>query len=150
METKYKLSKFTLEKLTQHLVEVKANRGKVIDDFFPEVTKERHEFESLMELYILEVDRFIKNTEPIESPENSLPFVIMGSEVKVLDVKNSSTFKFTVVAPFQSQRESHNIFDVSCLSPVGKALLLKKIGETVEVEAPGGVFHYKIESICFS
>ncbi|HHY71195.1 MAG TPA: transcription elongation factor GreAB, partial [Thermoanaerobacterales bacterium] len=52
METKYKLSKFTLEKLIQHLIEVKANRGKIIDDFFPEVTKERHEFESLMELYI--------------------------------------------------------------------------------------------------
>ena len=53
------------------------------------MTKERHEFESLMELYILEVDRFIKNTEPIESPENSLPFVIMGSEVKVLMLRTA-------------------------------------------------------------
>lgn len=147
METKYKLSKSTLEKLTRHLIEVRANRGKIIDDFFPEVTKERHEFESIMELYIYEVDRFIQNTKPIESPENSLPFVIMGSEVKVSDVNNSSKFKFTVVAPFQSQRESHNIFDVSCLSPVGKALLLKKVGDMVEVEAPGGVFHYEIKSI---
>ena len=150
METKYKLSKITLEKLTHHLIEVRANRGKIIDDVFPEVTKERHEFESLMELYIYEVDRFINNTKPIESPENSLPFVIMGSEVKVSDIKNDSTFKFTVVAPFQSQRESHNIFDVSCLSPVGRALLLKKVGDKVEVEAPGGMFHYVIESISFS
>lgn len=150
MDTKYKLSKSTLKKLTDHLIEVRANRGKIIDDFFSEVTKERHEFESLMELYIYEIDKFIQNTEPVESPENTLPFVIMGSEVKVSDVKNSSTFKFTVVAPFQSQRESHNIFDVSCLSPVGRALLLKKVGDTVEVEAPGGVFHYEIKSISFA
>lgn len=71
----------------------------------------------------------------------------MGSEVEVLDTENGSKFTFTVVAPFQSQRESHNIFDVSCLSPVGRALLLKKVGETVEVDAPGGIFHYKINSI---
>ncbi|MGI5860068.1 MAG: GreA/GreB family elongation factor [Tepidanaerobacteraceae bacterium] len=148
MEAKYKLSKSTFKKLKEHLIEVRANRGKIIDDFFSEVTKERHEFESLMELYIYEVDRFIQNAEPVESQENTLPFVIMGSEVKVSD-KSDSTFKFTVVAPFQSQRESHNIFDVSCLSPVGRALLLKKVGDTVEVEAPGGVFHYEIKSISF-
>lgn len=127
MDTKYKLSKSTYKKLTDHLIEVKANRGKIIDDFFPEVTKERHDFESLMDLSIYEVNRFIQNTEPIESRENSLPFVIMGSEVKVSDIKHGNTFKFTVVAPFQSQRESQNIFDVSCLSPVGRALLLKKL-----------------------
>lgn len=147
MNTKYKLSKSTLEKLTHHLTEVKANRGKIIDDFFPEVTKERHDFESLMELYIYEVDKFIKNTQPTESLENPLPFVIIGSEVRVSDTKSSSEFKFRVVAPFQSQQESHNIFDVSCLSPVGKSLLLKKIGDTVEVEAPGGMFHYVIKGV---
>ena len=89
MKPEYKLSGFTLEKLTQHLVEVKANRGKIIDEFFPEVTKERHEFESLMELYTHEIDNFIKNVKPSKSEESSLPFVIMGSEVEVLDTETA-------------------------------------------------------------
>lgn len=37
--------------------------------------------------------------------------------------------------------------DISYLSPVGKSLLLRKVGDVIEVKAPGGIFHYKIKSI---
>lgn len=149
MEPNYELSKDTLQKLTEHLKDVQINKGRIIDEFFPEVTEERQKFETLMALYISEVDNFIKTAQPADTKEDSLPFVIMGSEVEVLDKGNNRNFEFRVVAPFKSQRESHNTFDVSCLSPVGKSLLLKKLGDTVEVKAPGGVFHYKIKCIRF-
>lgn len=36
---------------------------------------------------------------------------------------------------------------ISYLSPIGKALMTKKIGEEVQISTPGGIVKYKIKSI---
>jgi transcription elongation GreA/GreB family factor len=33
---------------------------------------------------------------------------------------------------------------------MGRALLLRQVGEAVEVQAPGGIFQYQIESIRYT
>ena len=53
---------------------------------------------------------------------------------------------FHVVDPLQGRVEEN---DVSYLSPVGRALLLKKVGDEIKVKTPGGTVHYKINAIEF-
>lgn len=140
------LSKDAFESLIQHLKEVEANKSKIIDEFSGDSPEELREFEYFVMSYIKRIENFVDEIKNDEK-DNFSPLVIIGSEVDVKDLDNDKHFMFRIVSPFKSQRESKRTFDVSCLSPVGQALLLKKLGDTVEVEAPGGIFQYKIESI---
>lgn len=51
---------------------------------------------------------------------------------------------FTIVGEWEADPKEKKI---SHESPLGKALLGKKVGESVEVEAPAGKIHYKIVHI---
>jgi transcription elongation factor GreA len=66
----------------------------------------------------------------------------MGSEVKVqLKGKSNKTFSYHIVGEFESDPEEGKI---SSVSPLGKALVKKKKGDIVEVNAPAGKIEYKI------
>lgn len=116
--------------LVKHLVEIEEGKNKLLDEFFPRPSKERDEFEILLENYIKQVDELIRKVKKSSKAGNKLPFVTIGSEVEIQNLSNNETYKYR-----------------SYLSPVGKSLLLRKVGEEVEVEAPGGIFRYKIKSI---
>lgn len=66
----------------------------------------------------------------------------LGSTVKVNAGKDNDVF--TVVGEWEADPKERKI---SHESPLGKALIGKKVGETVEVEAPAGKIIYTIESI---
>lgn len=57
---------------------------------------------------------------------------------------NGKKEEFTVVGEWEADPASKKI---SHESPLGKALLGKKVGDKVEVEAPAGKIHYKILNI---
>ena len=70
--------------------------------------------------------------------------VDLGLAVKVKDMKTKEEFEYTVVGiteadPFEGR--------ISNESPVGKALLGKKVGESVEIETEMGVLNYKVLEI---
>lgn len=140
------LPKSTMEDFVNHLVEIEESRGKLFEEFFPEPSAERNEIESLIEKYISEVNEFIKGVSKNGVSDIDVPFVTVCSEVEIEDVSENETFKYRIVSPF---RDSIKAGDISFLSPVGKALLLKRVGDEVEVKAPGGVFRYLIKSIRF-
>lgn len=54
---------------------------------------------------------------------------------------NGKKEEFTVVGEWEADPASKKI---SHESPLGKALLGKKVGEQVDVEAPAGTIHYKV------
>ena len=97
--------------------------------------------------YINQIQNVVEDVKMKSKQDKYVPLVIVGSEVTVEDLGSNEQFMFRIVPPFESQREKKNIFDVSCVSPVGRSLLLKKIGDIVDVEAPGGVFQYEVKSI---
>jgi len=141
---KVTLSKATFENLVKHLVEIEEGKNKLLEQYFPEPSKERNEFEKFIEDYIQQIEQLIRNANKSQTVDNKIPFVTIGSEVEVQDLSEQEVYKFRIVSPsYGSVREG----DVSCLSPVGKSLLLKKVGDEVEVNAPGGVYRYKIKSI---
>jgi transcription elongation factor GreA len=72
------------------------------------------------------------------------PYVIIGSEVDIIDTDCGETYKFKIVGSRELNLEENC---VSFLSPVGMALLLKKEGEVVTVNTPSGVYRYRVRSI---
>lgn len=143
---KITLSKTTFESLVKHLVEVEEGKNKLFQEYFPVPSKERNEMEMLIEDYIKQIDQLVKNTVKTQTTENQVPLVTIGCEVEIQDLSNQEVFKYHIVSPFPG---SMKMGDISYLSPVGKTLLLKKVGDKVEVKAPGGIFCYKVKSIQF-
>ncbi len=144
MTKKLVLSKTVFENLVKHLVDIEDGKSRLFEKYFLEPSKERNEYEKIFDNYITKIDHLIRSTTVTDDAENCIPFSIIGSEVEVKDIESDEVFKFRIVPPFQ---ENVGSTDVSCLSPVGKSLLLKKVGEKAIVNAPAGVFHYQIKSI---
>lgn len=138
------LTKDVFENVVKKLVFIEEEKNKMIDEYFPEPSKERTKFKKLMKNYVLEVDRLIKNVHVSEKTSNHFPLVIIDTEVEVQDIESHDVFKFRIVPPLQ---DSTGSYEASCLSPVGMSLLLKRVGDVAVINTPGGVFRYKIKSI---
>jgi transcription elongation factor GreA len=63
------------------------------------------------------------------------------SRVKLKDLKSNEEVEYLLVSPEESNFEANKI---SVTSPIGKALLGKTKGETVEIKVPVGMLKYKI------
>ncbi len=138
------LSQAALKSLRAHLAEVENGKNRIFDQYFPEPSKDRYDFEDLYDNYIGELYSLVQNAEKSDKHSLEIPFVTIGSIVEVHDLDNNENIIYHIVNP------SINAIgpgDVSCLSPVGKSLLLKKPGDEVNVAAPGGLYRYKIISI---
>ncbi|GAB1398766.1 transcription elongation factor GreA [Aminivibrio sp.] len=70
--------------------------------------------------------------------------VSLGTTVSIQDIINSKSFSYTIVGSEESDPKANKI---SSSSPVGQALLNKKIGEEVHVKVPRGVRHLRIVNI---
>ena len=66
------------------------------------------------------------------------------SRVELTSVGNGVTQTYTIVSPHEANLREGKI---SIKSPIGQALLNKKVGDTVEVRVPAGLMKYRIESI---
>jgi transcription elongation factor GreA len=64
--------------------------------------------------------------------------------VKVKDVKSSLSHEFWIVGSAEADPVNQRI---SNESPLGRALIGHKKGETVDVATPRGIVKYKIETI---
>ncbi|MBI4097765.1 MAG: transcription elongation factor GreA [Candidatus Levybacteria bacterium] len=104
-----------------------------------EYTVAREEL-SFIDGRIDELDELLKQVVLISNNHSST--IKLGSTVKV----NTGSDKdiFTVVGEWEADPKEKKI---SHESPLGKALLGKKVGEKVEVEAPAGKIVYTIEAI---
>ena len=83
----------------------------------------------------------VKLIDPNVMPDDEVHIL---SNVKVLDLKHSEEITFTLVSPDEADFELDKI---SITSPIGKALLNKKVVNTVVVDAPDGTIEYKILEI---
>ncbi len=105
-----------------------------------EYTSAREEL-SLMEGRVEELGEIVARAKIIKSSKNSKN-VDLGTQVTV-DVAGKQ-HTFFIVGEFEADPIQKKI---SYDSPIGKALMGKKIGDEVEVEAPVGKVIYKIVKI---
>ncbi len=97
-----------------------------------------------LESRINEIEAILQNYKLIDETELDTNTVNRASRVTIRDVKLKEDFTYQIVGPQQADPVKGRISDES---PVGKALLGHKKGETIEVEAPAGKLKYKIIEI---
>lgn len=73
--------------------------------------------------------------------------VVFGSTVKVLDLGLNDEEDFTLVGPGEEDYDNNKIL---LTSPIGQALVGKKIGDVVEVPVPRGTLKLKVVGIAIS
>lgn len=97
-----------------------------------------------IEARIVEIEAMLKNVEIIEDVKGKAKTVVVGVTVKVLDEEYDEECEYRVVGSTEADPRQGKISDES---PVGKALMGKKVGDEVIVEAPGGEFKLKVVAI---
>ena len=70
--------------------------------------------------------------------------VHVGSLVKVENISMGRELEYRIIGSNESNPKENKISDES---PVGKALLGKKVGDVVEVEVPAGLMTFKILAV---
>lgn len=138
------LTKDAFDSLLANLLEIEEGIYRIMDDFFPEPSKEADEVKRFLNDYVGKLGGMINNISTSETANNDFPYVVVGSEVMVEDTDSHKTYHYKLISPLKQKIE---INEISFLSPMGKALLLKKVGDCFAVEAPGGKFDYKVLSV---
>jgi transcription elongation factor GreA len=80
----------------------------------------------------------------IQKKEITTDVVSVGTRVRLRDVDARETIEYTIVGSAEANPAEHKL---SNESPVGKAIMGHKKGETVEVSAPRGSLKFKIMDI---
>ena len=93
---------------------------------------------------IAELELKIRNAKIIDEKEIDTKTVQIGNLVKLLDIEFDEEVEYTIVGSTEVNLAENKVSNVS---PIGKALLGRKKGETVDVDAPAGVVQYKILAI---
>ncbi len=90
---------------------------------------------------IVEIEALLKNVEVVDSSEVNAETVSIGCRVKLRDMEYKEDMEFQIVG---STEASSLQGKMSNESPVGRAIMGKKKGETVKVETKAGKIKYKI------
>ena len=97
-----------------------------------------------IEARIEEIEKILKNAEVVVEDEVDLDKISVGCQVKILDCEYDEELEYKIVGSTEANSLKGKI---SNESPVGKALLGAKVGDTVDVETQAGVLQYKVLEI---
>ena len=100
--------------------------------------------QALLEHRIATLEDRLRNARVIEKGEITTDVVSIGSMVRLRDVDAKKTFEYHIVGSAEANPAENKL---SNESPVGRAIIGKKKGETVEVTAPRGALKFKILEI---
>lgn len=100
--------------------------------------------QAFVEGRILDLKRILSNARTLTEAEVSTDAVSLGSTVTILDLDYGDEWTLSLVSPYEADPDRDRISDHS---PVGRALMGHRVGETIEVKTPGGITRYKIEQI---
>ncbi len=97
-----------------------------------------------LEARIRELEAMLKRAEIMAPDWADSARAQLGSSVVLWDVETSSEFRITLVHPHEANVGQGK---VSVASPLGKAVLDRASGDDLQVAAPAGIIHYKINTV---
>ena len=97
-----------------------------------------------IEARIEEIEKILKNVEIVDEDEVNTDSINIGCKVKILDIEFDEELTYKIVGSTEANSLKGKI---SNESPVGKALIGKKVGDTVTVETQVGTISYKVLDI---
>ena len=101
--------------------------------------------QGILEANIAEMEKTLENAIIVDNI--SVHEVGMGSVVELLDMKKNQKKKFQIVGTNEASPVDGKISDES---PIGKAVMKKKVGERFTVEAPVGTLEFEVLDISLS
>ncbi len=100
--------------------------------------------QAFVEGRIQDLRRILQLAQVLNVKEIPTDKVGIGSIVKVKDLEADEDWQFTLVGSIESDADNDRISDES---PVGQALLGKKVGDEVTVAVPDGHVRYRVIKI---
>jgi transcription elongation factor GreA len=97
-----------------------------------------------LEARIAMLEERLKSARVVTKKEIKSGEVSVGTKVRLRDVKAGKTIEYFIVGSAEADPAENKL---SNESPVGKAIMGRKKGETVEVSAPRGTMKFKIMDI---
>jgi transcription elongation factor GreA len=98
----------------------------------------------MLEHRIATLEERLRAARVIDTSEITADVVSIGATVRLRDVDANKTVEYQIVGSAEANPAENKL---SNESPVGKAILGRKKGETVEVSAPRGAMKFKIMDI---
>ena len=154
MAQEIKMSAAGLKAMQEELEYLKTVRRKELAEEIKEARShgdlsENSEYDEAMsdqaklEARINEIEHMIKNAKVFDEEALGTEVVHIGSKVTITN-DSGAELQYKIVGFAQADPDEGKISDES---PVGKALIGHKVGETVEVEAPIGLLKFVIKEI---
>ena len=97
--------------------------------------------QAFVEGRIINLEKTLKNARLMDLVDVKSDVVSLGTKVTIQELDSKKKNTFTMVSSVEAKLKDQKI---SNESPVGVAIIGRKVGETVEVHAPIGVLKYKI------
>ena len=97
-----------------------------------------------LEERIVKLENMLRNAKVIDDDDIKTDVVTIGSKVLLKDLEYDEEIEYTIVGVAESDPYEGKI---SNESPVGRALLGSKKGDTVEVHVPDGTIEFRVLSI---
>lgn len=104
------------------------------------------ERQSHIEGRIRDLEHKLAELEVINTANFSADKVVFGATVRVKDLQAEVEQSYTLVGPDEGDLKNGKL---SVQSPVGRALIGKRVGESIEVKTPAKVVSYEILDIRF-
>ncbi|WP_432667479.1 transcription elongation factor GreA [Wukongibacter baidiensis] len=149
------LTKAGLKKIEDELDDLKAVKRKEVAEKIKQALafgdiSENSEYDEAkneqaqLEERIAKLETILRKARVVDESEISKDIVSVGSTVKVMDLEFDEEVEYTIVG--SAEADPYEL-KISNESPVGKALIGRKVGELVEVQIPDGVTKYKVLEI---
>ncbi|MBM9613593.1 transcription elongation factor GreA [Desulfobulbus rhabdoformis] len=122
-------------------IEVARAHGDLSENAEYHAAKER---QSLTEGRILELKDKLSRAEVIDCSKVSTDRAVFGTVVTLVDLANESEVTYQLLGPEEADVKKGSI---SVLSPLGRALLGKEIGDEVLTKTPGGMREFEVIDI---
>ena len=100
--------------------------------------------QAMLEQRIAQLEERLKRARLIEKEDVPKGVVAIGTRVRLRDLDANETVEYEIVGSAEANPAERKL---SNESPVGKAIIGRKKGETVEVAAPRGSLKYKIMDV---
>ena len=97
-----------------------------------------------IEARIEEIEKILKNADVVDEEEVDLDKISVGCTVLLYDEEFEEEVEYKIVGSTEANSLSGKI---SNESPLGKALIGKKVGDNIEVNAQAGVIEYEVLKI---
>ena len=105
------------------------------------------ERQSFIEGRIAELEAVIPSVEVIDNSRMSGELVKFGAFVTIVDEETEDQKSYRLVGQYEADMKKGSI---SVTSPLAKALMGKKVGDSVEVPAPGGARSVEITAVRYA